>query len=274
MTQVWVNGERKPAETALSAQDRGLLLGEAVFETLLMKNAVPQFWVAHLARLQAASKAFHLPMPYSPDTLKQGVLDLLKHPAPSQDRSLLRITLTGGSGGRGLVAQEASPPTCLMQISAAPQRRDSLRLWVSDQLRLATPNPHKTNAYLDNIMARRQALAAGAEEAILLNQYGRVASCAAGNLFVQLGKQWITPPESEGALAGIMRAQLIEMAPAVGLDIVEGLVDPDLLARADGLLVTNSANEIVAASLSGAVSNSQKKQGHALCEALPQISKF
>tara|TARA_B110000971_G_C20036410_1_gene514492 strand:- start:3649 stop:4470 length:822 start_codon:yes stop_codon:yes gene_type:complete len=273
MTQVWIDGELKPTETALSAQDRGLLLGEAVFETLLIKNGVPQFWDAHLERLQAAGTAFHMPLPYSPDALKQGVLDFLKNQTPT-DRRVLRITLTGGSGGRGLVAQEASAPTCLMQISPAPKRPDGLRLWISDTVRLATPKPHKTNAYLDNIMARRQALAAGADEALLLNQHGRVASCAAGNLFVQIGKQWVTPPESEGALAGIMRAQLIQMGPAAGFDVVEGLLDPDLVSRADGLFVTNSVTEIVAASLSGDVSEAQKKQGHALCEALPQFSKF
>ena len=273
MTQVWCNGDIKPAETALGAQDRGLLLGEAVFETLLCKGGVPQFWDAHLTRLTAAGTAFHMPLPYSPDALQQGVLDLLKMETPTE-RSILRITLTGGNGGRGLVAQEASPPTCLMQISPAPKRPEGLRLWISDTVRLATPKSHKTNAYLDNIMARRQALANGAEEALLLNQHGRVASCAAGNLFVQIGKQWVTPPQSEGALAGIMRGQLIQMGPAAGFDVVEGLLDPDLVSRADGLFVTNSVNEIVAASLSGEVGAAQKKQGHALCEALPQFSKF
>lgn len=273
MTQVWINGEIKPAENALSAEDRGLLLGEAVFETLLIKNGVPQFWQAHLARLHSSCEALHLALPYSPAVLKSGVLALLEG-AP-EGHSVLRLTLTGGSGGRGLVPQTPSPPTCLMQISPAPERAPSLRLMMSHQLRLATARVHKTNAYLDNIMARRQALAEGVDEAILLNQHGRVASCAAGTIFVQLGKQLITPPESEGALAGIIRGQLLDMGHAAGLDIGEGLIDPDTLARAEGLFVTNSVQEVVAASLSsGELSDGQKKQGHALCEALPQFTKF
>lgn len=281
---IWLNGTVRAAEGAISADDRGLLLGEAVFETILLKQGVAQFWSEHVARLQAACAHFGFAQTHNETELKQAVHDLCDT-QPKAARQVLRITVTGGAGGRGLVPAEPSPPTWLVQLSAAPDPPPFLRLHISDSEQ-ATASPSrgfKTTAYLDHIMARRQAIATGADEALLRNPHGRICGAAAGSLLVQSGRQLITPPLSEGALPGIMRAALLAQGHCAGLDITEGLVDIDLLHRADALFIANSVLEVVPAVLStathtppesGLPTAGQKKQGHALCEALPQFNAF
>ena len=274
---IWLNGTLQPAEAAFSADDRGLLLGEAVFETLLVSHGVPQFWEAHLARLDAACTAFGLaplvPRDSLRDNLRDGVLALLAaHDAAP--RQVLRLTVTGGAGGRGLVPAAPVAANWLMQLSPAADPPQALRLHLSDIERpTGVTAQHKTSAYLDNIQARRAALAAGADEAVLVNRHGRVACAAAGNLFVQSGPRLITPPLSEGALPGIIRGALLQAGSAAGLEVVEGLVDRALLQMAEAHYVSNSLNGVVAAGF-GAVGEAQKKQGRALSAALPQFTIF
>lgn len=272
---IWLDGEIRAAEGAISANNRGLLLGEAVFETLLVKNGVPQFWDAHMRRLETACAALGFDTPYDKLSLKNALVALLATHAP-RAQQVLRLTVTGGDGGRGLVPKDKTPSHWLMQLSPAPDRPACLRLHESSVTVLAdgATAAHKTTAYLNNILARRAALAAGADEALLFNQYGRLAGAAAGNIFVQTGKQLITPPQSEGALPGILRGALLQMEQAAGLNITEGLIGRDLLTKADALYVSNSVMGVVPAGFEAAASEAQKKQGHALCEALPQFDDF
>ena len=103
---IWMNGTLRPADNAVSANDRGLLLGEAVFETLLMDENVPQFWQAHLERLFAACAALGFERRFSDMALAEGVRLLLAETGSDAPRQILRLTVTGGAGGRGLVAQQ------------------------------------------------------------------------------------------------------------------------------------------------------------------------
>ena len=276
---IWLNGDITPAEGAISANDRGLLLGEAVFETIQVKNAVPQFWPAHLARLREACDAFYLKQDYTDEALREAAAALLAaHDNPAH--AILRLTVTGGAGGRGLVAQSADTPTVLMQVSDKPAVPEALSLHLGDMVRLAgAPTmAHKSTAYLDNILARRQAIEAGADEALMLNQFGRIACAASGTIYLQHGHRLLTPPVSEGALPGIIRAALLQLGEIAGLRISEGLIEPDNLASTDGMFISNSVLEIVPAYLNNHIADAaleaQKKQGRAMRNALPQFAKF
>ena len=283
---IWMNGTLREAEQAISALDRGLLLGESVFETLLVLDHIPQFWDAHLARLAAAARFYDLPCPYGDDDLREGAQALLAAHKDISARAILRISLTGGAGGRGLVPQNPSPPTLIMQASQAPTPPAALTLADCDVLRFAgtAHNAHKTGAYMDNILARKQALKAGADEAIMKNQHGRIACAAAGNVFIASGDRLLTPPVSEGALPGIMRAALLEQKKIGGLAVEETPLSPALWQAAEAIYITNSVQGICPASYkSGAA---QKKQGlltdkasannltAALQEALPVFTDF
>lgn len=270
---IWLNGDIRPSEGALSANDRGLLLGESVFETILLAEGRAQFWPQHIARLFEACDALGFERPHDAPALKDALVALQSHHG-QKARQVLRLTVTGGTTGRGLVPQNGGAATWLMQISDAAAAPAYLRLVDSDTPRLAGNPSHlyKTGAYLDNILARRAAVAAGADEALLFNQHGRLACAAAGNVFVQQGRRLITPPVSEGALPGIIRGAFLHAASLAGLQIVEGLVGRDLLAKADGLYVSNSVQLIVPAGYDAGPAAAQKKQGHALREALSELS--
>jgi branched-subunit amino acid aminotransferase/4-amino-4-deoxychorismate lyase len=275
---IWLNGVLRAADNALSAQDRGVLLGESVFETLLVLSAVPQFWQAHLARLATACQAFDLDNPYDAAALQDAARVLLDaHEAAA--RLVLRLSLTGGGGdgrgGRGLVPQEKSRANVMMHISPAPPRMDTMRLADCSVQRFAgaASSAHKTGAYLDNIMARKQALAVGADEAVMANQHGRIACAAAGNIFIARGTHLLTPPVSEGALPGIIRNALLDMGAVAGWQIGEALLDANALQQADAIFVTNSLHGVSAAAY-GDITPTQKKQGHALNEALPKFLDF
>ncbi len=278
---IWLNGILCAPENAISAQDRGLLLGESVFETLLVKNQIPQFWQAHVTRLNRAVKAFDLPLGYDEAALRQGVIDLLSA-HKRRERQVLRLTVTGGNGGRGLIAANDAPANTLMHLSEAALPPEALKLADSRVIRLAgntldldgeAANAHKTGAYLDNILARKQALRAKADEAVMCNQYGRIACAAAGNVFAAFGNHLITPPLSEGALPGIIRAALLALENFAGWHIKESLIEAERLKQADAIFITNSVNQIVPAGYH-ALTADEKKQGLVLNEALPQFSEF
>jgi branched-chain amino acid aminotransferase len=275
---IWMNGELRDADGAVSAHDRGLLLGESVFETMLLKNHVPQFWAAHLARLKASCAALNLAWAYNEAALRDAAIALLAacdKRGEKTERAVLRLTVTGGNGGRGLVAPADTKPMVMMQLSVAPPMPQAVTLHNSDILRFAgqSMTAHKTGQYVDNILARKQALAAKADEAVMANQHGRVACAAAGNIFVRFDNRLLTPPVSEGALPGIIRGALLEKAEIDGLKIEEAQIDMARLAAADGLFVSNSLHSVIAAAY-GSVSAAQKKQGLALRDALPEFSSF
>lgn len=271
---IWLNGNLCDADNAISAQDRGLLLGESLFETLLLKHGIPQFWDAHMARLKAAAEHFDMTLSFDEAAIRQGVIDLLAAHAATP-RQVLRLSLTGGNGGRGLVAAAAQPGNLLMQISPAPAPPDGLILADCDILRVAgqASSAHKTGSYMDNILARKQAIAAGADEAVMCNQFGRIACTAAGNIFAAFGNRLLTPPVSEGALPGIIRNALLAEKKIAGRQITEGLIEVERLQHADAIFVTNSVNQIVAAGYH-TPTVAEKKQGHVLNEALPEFFDF
>lgn len=270
---IWLNGEICDGDKAISAQDRGLLLGESVFETILLKDHVPQFWHEHLIRLRAGCAALDLTLPYDDARLADAARQLL-NTHENTARAVLRLTITGGSGGRGLLGNPADA-NIIGQISPAAAAPASLKLADCDIIRMAgqVGTRHKTGTYIDNILARKQALADGGDEAVMRNQYGRVACAAAGNIFAVFGSKLVTPPESEGALPGIIRQNLLAADRPAGLQPVEGLIEAERLRDADAIFVTNSVNQVVACAYD-AVSGEQKKQGLALNEALPEFTEF
>jgi len=165
---------------SLPLDDRGLLLGDGLFETLLVIDGAPVWWAAHMARLRRGCAALSLPEPAEDDALAAARQVLTTAEAPP--RAALRLTWTAGSGGRGLDRPAILSPRLLSSLAPAPRPTAPLRL-ASVSVRRNAGSPasrHKTLAYLDNVLARREARAAGADEAVMLNTDGHVACAAAG----------------------------------------------------------------------------------------------
>lgn len=219
--------------------DRGLLLGDGLFETLLARDGRPQRWRAHLDRLAAGCAVLGLPAPDEGQLAAASRAALATVP---RGEAVLRLTWTAGGGGRGLDRPEPCRPRLL--ASAAPYRRPgSAARLVTASVRRNEGSPAsrlKTLSALDVVLARREARAAGADEALLLNNRGELACAAAGNLFWREGGRLLTPALDCGVLAGITRARVMAVATGLGLEAAEVRAGPEALDRADGVWISNS----------------------------------
>ena len=188
--------------------DRGLLLGDGLFETILAKDGRLVLFEAHIDRMQRSCMALGLPAPDLGDarTLCQ---DMLDNSGLAGDRAAVRLTLTAGSGGRGLDRPASPEPHIIATVAPAPRPEGPVVLKTSDVRRNeGSPSARlKTLSYLDNVLARRMAAPA---EALLLNNRGEIACAAAANIFWIRDGQVFTPHRDCGVLDGVMRRQVME----------------------------------------------------------------
>lgn len=249
----WLNGQFKEDAATINVADRGLLLGDGVFETVLLVDGVPVFWDAHRERLGAALQALHFQVETSVFALST-IMQLAERNGVSSGLGALRLTVTRGAGARGLAPLADAAPTLLMAVHPYASSTDnSLELIVSAYHRNenSLAARFKTLNYLENVMARYDAAKSGADDAIMLNSAGRVACASAANIFL-LGadKIIITPPVSEGALPGIVRKVLLERASEAGFSVKEQAIEPSML-QAGQIFLSNSLIGLRAAHLHG-----------------------
>lgn len=242
---IHLNGRLVDAATArIDPADRGLLLADGLFETLRAYGGKPFALEAHLARLAQGAAVLGIPAPAAAD-LAEAVAETLA--ANKLSEASLRITLTRGSGPRGLLPPENPTPTVLVSASSTGPAPAGWR----GHLVAIRRNEHsplsrlKTMAYLDNILALRQATAAGADEALMLNTAGRLAGGSRSNLFLVLSGVLVTPPESEGVLPGIARQQLLALAAEAGIATREAPLSIEDLGLAAEAFISNSVVELV-----------------------------
>lgn len=235
----------------LKPTDRGLLLGDGIFETLLVIDGTALWRNPHLARMGKA--AYELGLPFDTAKIATAIDRLLVR--ASQGAHVLRVTLTRGSAARGL-AGNGEEPTLLASLD--PFSKDLLfqpaRLATSAVRRneFAPSSRLKSLSYIDAIAAARAAAANGADDALMLNTDGNAASSSISNLFLITSDQLITPSLDQAILPGIMRRVLLDEAANLGLQAVERPVAPAELVTADAVFLTNSLRFIrPAAALDG-----------------------
>ena len=228
---------------AIDPTDRGLLLGDGLFETLLALDGKVQRPLVHLARMGLGCAALGLPAPDQDEALKV-MADALARSGLTHGRAAVRLNWTAGSGGRGLNRPLTLEPRLWATAAVSLKPDHPARLMLASVRRNATSVTahHKTLAYLDNVMARREALAVGADEAVMLNQDGDLACAAASNLFWIEGTQLLTPDLSCGVLAGTERARVLAAAAEAGIEARPVQASADSLQRVDGIFLTNSLN--------------------------------
>jgi branched-subunit amino acid aminotransferase/4-amino-4-deoxychorismate lyase len=226
---------------SLPFNDRGLLLGDGLFETLLAVDGAPRDWDAHMARLSLGCAALGLPSPDETE-LRAAAQAALASAGLDTGHAALRITWTAGSGGRGLDRPEPCAPALFATAAPAPATAEPLRLVTARTRRNggSIASRHKTLSYLDNVLARREARQAGADEAVMLNTDGHVACAAAGNLFWVTGGRLLTPSLDCGILAGVTRAKVLAWASQAGVPVAETEAGPAALEAAEAMFVTNS----------------------------------
>ena len=225
----------------IEPDDRGFLLGDGLFETVLWENGALAAFDAHVARLIAGCATIGLPAP-TREALNNAALTAIAAAGLDGARAAVRLTWTAGSGGRGLDRPTPASPRLLAAAAASPKPTTPARLIVSTVRRNegSPVSRLKTLAYLDNVLARREARAAGADEALMLNNLGEIAGAAAANVFWFEGDTLVTPALECGVLAGITRAAVIERARGLGWGVREARAPVATLDTAHGLFLTNS----------------------------------
>ncbi|MCK5910539.1 MAG: aminotransferase class IV [Caulobacter sp.] len=219
------------ARDAIPFDDRGLLLGEGLFETLLALDGEIRHLDAHLDRMAGGCAVLGLPFD------RAEAEGLCRRMVPATGRVALRLTLTGGSGGRGLDRPADLTPRLFARVAAVAPVTTPARAIVSSVRRNegSPASRLKTLSYVDSVLARTEAVAAGADEAVMLNNRGHVVCGAAANLFWVASGRLFTPALDCGVLPGITRARLLA-AQAVE----EVAVGAEALERAEAVFLTNS----------------------------------
>ena len=250
---VYVNGEFVPkSEAKVSVFDRGYLYGDGVFEGIRVYDARIFRLDQHLERLYRGAKAIALDIPLTPEELKDAIIETVRR---NELRDCyIRLVVSRGEGDLGLNPMNCHTPATIVviasHISLYPrevyeQGLDLLTCTTRKNLLTALNPEIKSLNYLNNILARIEAVRAGAHEGLMLNHLGYVAEGTGDNVFIVRGGVLRTPPAYVGILEGITRQVVLELAEAMDLPAREEALTLYELYTADECFLTGTAAEIV-----------------------------
>jgi branched-chain amino acid aminotransferase len=238
-------------EAKISVFDHGLLYGDGVFEGIRLYGGKIFRLEQHLNRLFASAKAIMLQIPMTKQALIEACCETCVHNKLSD--GYIRLVVTRGVGYLGLNPFKCKNPTVFIiasTIELYPEDvyRKGLNLITAGTVRTspAAVSPAiKSLNYLNNILAKIEAVNAGTVEALMLNADGYVAECTGDNVFVIRDGKLQTPPTSAGSLNGITRGVVIELAAKMGIAVSEPNLTRYDVMTADECFLTGTAAEIV-----------------------------
>lgn len=229
-----------PSDLSLPLNDRGLLLADGLFETVLLEGGKPLLLKEHLERWRQSARLLGMATPPDAAWIIPVVAEAVAR--SGIQTGALRLNWTRGSGGRGLDLPSASTEPAShrfwLQLSATTPRHDAVTTWISRQERrnAASRLSHcKSFAYAAQVQARREAHDAGAQDGLLLSTSGELCCGTAANLLVCRQGEWLTPPLTSGCLPGVMRGRALLRGRAR-----ESSLEPGILRTCDGAVLINS----------------------------------
>lgn len=244
---VYWNGRFVPEEqAAISIYDRGFLYGDGLFETIRIYGNEPFLWAEHMARFERGAAALRLVPPLTAGELRM-VLARLLHGNRVSD-AIVRITLSRGVGRRGYSPKGAEHPTMVITVHTAPaQLRESYRVITSEHCLSGSDAlaRFKHCSKLVQVVAKAEADAADADEALLLNNAGNVVEATSSNIFWVSDRTVFTPPLDQGLVEGTTRDYVIALARSKGLEVKEQSITPRELAESEGVFLTSTGIEVM-----------------------------
>ncbi len=246
---VYLNGKLVPLDQAkISVRDYGFFYGYGLFETVRAYHGHPFRLDEHLERLAAG--AARLDIAVDTIELKEAVVATIK--ANRLREARIRLVVSIGAGGLTPAPIPTGPPTVLVlasQYQPHPEEvyQRGFRAVISS-LPVFSRSPLaglKTANYLPNLLARREAKEAGADEAIRLNERGLVVEASLSNVFLVRDGALLTPGLDSGPLPGITRRLVLELAVTLGIKATEADITPEELLSADEAFLTGSLLEIM-----------------------------
>lgn len=252
MLYTYVNKKIIPASKAtISVFDRGLVLGDGLFETLRAINFIPEFLSDHYKRLQSGAEKLRISLPLSKKMLGTTIYTLCKK--SKLPDATVRITLTRGEYLGNLSIDPKVPPTLIISVTPVKGLPESLyvkgvKVAISTISKAATSgidSSVKTTNYLANIFAKVEADEKKAYEAILLGRKGEIAELTTSSFFAVKGKTLYTPPLDEGILPGITRQHIIQVCKDSGIPLVEKKIWPHQIHQFKEAFLTSSVRGVV-----------------------------
>ena len=251
--KVWINGELvDKSQASVSVYDHGLLYGDGVFEGIRVYNGKIFQCDAHIDRLFASAAAIRLKVPYT----KEQIVEAMEQSVSANGISdgYIRLVITRGVGTLGLNPFKCPSPVVFViadqiAIYSPEMYENGLDVIIAKTRRISPemfPPSVKSCNYLNNIMAKIEAIDAGVPEAIMLNAAGQVAEATGDNVFIVSDGVIITPPIEAGILDGITRRVTIKLAKELNIPLIERAIEVDELYGADECFLTGTAAEIIA----------------------------
>ena len=243
---LWVNGRIVTGdEAALSLFDRGARDGEGLFETLRVRGGRPSMWERHLERFVLSAAVLGFPVPPAPSRLREGIEQLAA--LQGLDDAVARFTVTRGiPGGRPTRTGSWIEVEPLEGRRWSGTRSGAASVIVSHEpFEPGSLGRHKTTSRLAYLLAREEARARRADEALLIAADGEVLEGAVSNVFAVVDGEVVTPPLARGILPGLARAIVLALCAERALPAREGRLDRADLERADELFLTNTVQEVV-----------------------------
>jgi len=250
---VYINGEFYPKSKAcVSVYDHGFLYGDGVFEGIREYDGIVFKLREHIDRLYESAKAIMLEIPMSKEELMNAVIETLRR--NKLKNAYIRLVVTRGVGDLGIDPRKCKKPNViiiaepLLSLYSKEARLKGLSLIISSVRRDrvdATNHQIKSLNYLNSILAKIEAISAGADDAVMLDERGFVSETSSTNLFLVKDGKVITPPPTTGALLGVTRTFVMELARKLGYQVEERDVTPFELLTADEVFMTGTGAEIV-----------------------------
>jgi branched-chain amino acid aminotransferase len=239
------------SEAKVSVFDHGLLYGDGVFEGIRLYGGNIFRLEEHLERLEYSAKAIMLQMPHTRAELRELTCETCRQNGLTD--AYIRLVITRGVGDLGLAPWLCPKPSIFIiasKISLYPQEHydNGLAIVTVPTRRIgpaALPATIKSLNYLNNILGKIEAKQFGALEAIMLNEQGYVAGCTADNVFIVHKGTIITPSSSQGALKGITRDTVIDIAAEIGVPLRESDMTRYDIWCADECFLTGSGAEVI-----------------------------
>ncbi|MGN6554507.1 MAG: branched-chain-amino-acid transaminase [Verrucomicrobiota bacterium] len=250
--KVYIDGKfYEERDAKVSVFDHGLLYGDGIFEGIRAYNGRVFRLKEHIDRLFYSAKAILLNIPISHAELMRAVVESCR--TNNIRDGYIRLLVTRGVGTLGLNPNRCKNPSVIViadKIQLYPEElyargMDIITVPTVRNLHSAVNPAIKSLNYLNNILAKIEANNSGCEEAIMLNADGYVAECTGDNIFIVKAGKLLTPPLSAGALYGITRQTVIELAQKLGVEVSEPNLTRYDIFNADECFLTGTGAEIV-----------------------------
>ena len=250
--KIYIDGQFYDEKNAkISVFDHGLLYGDGIFEGIRIYNGRVFKLPEHIERLFYSAKAILLNLPLTHAEMREAVLQTCRRNKLRD--GYVRLVVTRGVGGLGLNPNKCKRPSVIIiadKIQLYPVEMyerglEIITVPTTRNLHSALNPAIKSLNYLNNILAKIEANNGGCEEAIMLNSEGFVSECTGDNIFIVKKGQLFTPPLSAGALYGITRGVVMEMARESGMAVSEPNLTRYDVFNADECFLTGTGAELI-----------------------------